>query len=102
MAVKWAVTAAGAVASGGLLAVFWAKLPPLVPLWYSRPWGEDQLARPVWLWVIPAIVVVLGMGGEVIKRLLKDAVLETLLAWAIAGAQIILTVGLARIIILVV
>lgn len=102
MAVKWAVTAASAVAGGGLLAVFWARLPPVVPVWYSRPWGEDQLAKPVWLWAIPAIVVVLGVGGEAIRRLLKDTVAETLLVWAIAGAQIILTIGLARIIMLVV
>ncbi|OGG31212.1 hypothetical protein A3A63_02565 [Candidatus Gottesmanbacteria bacterium RIFCSPLOWO2_01_FULL_46_9] len=31
----------------------WNKLPPLVPLWYSRPWGADQLAPPVWLFILP-------------------------------------------------
>lgn len=102
MALKWAVTAAGVAVSGGLLAVFWTKLPPVVPMWYSRPWGEDQLARPVFLWAIPAIVLVLGVGGEAIKGFLKDAVLKTLLAWAVVAAQIILTAGLARIIMLVV
>lgn len=29
------------------------NLPPLVPLWYSRPWGADQLASPLWLFVLP-------------------------------------------------
>lgn len=29
------------------------KLPPLVPLWYSRPWGADQLASPLWLFILP-------------------------------------------------
>lgn len=28
-------------------------LPPVVPLWYSRPWGADQLAAPVWLLLLP-------------------------------------------------
>jgi len=102
MAVKWAVTAAGAVVGWGLLAVFWVKLPPLVPLWYSRPWGEEQLANPAFLWVIPAAILVLGGGGEIVRRLVNDKVLETMLVWAVVGAQIILTVGLARIIILVV
>lgn len=31
----------------------WKKLPPMVPLWYSRPWGEDQLAHPFWLLILP-------------------------------------------------
>lgn len=31
----------------------WKFLPPAVPLWYSRPWGEDQLAHPVWLFLLP-------------------------------------------------
>lgn len=29
-------------------------LPPLVPLWYSRPWGTDQLAHPYWLLLLPS------------------------------------------------
>lgn len=33
----------------------WKSLPPAVPLWYSRPWGEDQLAHPAWLFVLPLI-----------------------------------------------
>ncbi|MEK7129737.1 MAG: hypothetical protein AAB803_01845, partial [Patescibacteria group bacterium] len=31
----------------------WKFLPPAVPLWYSRPWGEDQLAHPLWLFLLP-------------------------------------------------
>jgi hypothetical protein len=31
----------------------WSKLPPLVPLWYSRPWGADQLTHPLWLFILP-------------------------------------------------
>lgn len=36
-----------------ILAVRWSSLPPLVPLWYSRPWGIDQLAPPFWLFLLP-------------------------------------------------
>lgn len=28
-------------------------LPPAVPLWFSRPWGGDQLASPYWLTLLP-------------------------------------------------
>jgi len=31
----------------------WKHLPPSVPLWYSRPWGNDQLASPIWLFLLP-------------------------------------------------
>jgi hypothetical protein len=29
------------------------NLPPQIPLYYSRPWGEDQLARPEALFLLP-------------------------------------------------
>lgn len=35
------------------IALRWNRLPPLVPLWYSRPWGSDQLAHPYWLFILP-------------------------------------------------
>jgi len=33
----------------------WRVLPPAVPLWYSHPWGEEQLAHPAWLFLLPII-----------------------------------------------
>ena len=39
--------------SVALLLWRWRVLPPLVPLWYSRPWGADQLANPLWLFIFP-------------------------------------------------
>lgn len=38
-----------------LILVSWAKLPPQLPLFYSRPWGEPILAKPIFLWILPAI-----------------------------------------------
>lgn len=32
---------------------YWRGLPPSVPLWYSLPWGADQLASPYWLFLLP-------------------------------------------------
>jgi hypothetical protein len=31
------------------------KLPPQIPFFYSRPWGEEQLAPPVYLIFLPII-----------------------------------------------
>ncbi len=36
----------------------WNQLPPMVPLWYSKPWGDEQLAQPIWLLLLP--------GGSII------------------------------------
>ena len=35
----------------------WAKLPPWLPLYYSRPWGEGVLSSPRGLWVLPMIAL---------------------------------------------
>ena len=35
------------------ICITWSKLPPLVPLWYSRPWGVDQLAPSIFLFILP-------------------------------------------------
>lgn len=31
----------------------WKLLPPQVPLWYNKPWGNDQLTGPLWLFILP-------------------------------------------------
>lgn len=36
-----------------MVAIYWTRLPPLVPLWFSRPWGGEQLAPPQLLLVLP-------------------------------------------------
>ncbi len=41
------------VASFVLITWRFKSLPPAVPLWYSKPWGTDQLAQPFWLFLLP-------------------------------------------------
>jgi len=36
-----------------ILVLSWNKLPTEVPLWYSKPWGKDRLANPLWLFLLP-------------------------------------------------
>jgi hypothetical protein len=47
------------VLSIGILLWRWQALPPKVPLWYSRPWGTDQLAAPYWLFILPVASIAL-------------------------------------------
>lgn len=41
------------VLSFGLIAWRWHTMPPLIPLWYSKPWGSDQLANPFFIFILP-------------------------------------------------
>ncbi len=45
------------VGSLALIAWRWNKLPSAVPLWYSKPWGTEQLAHPLWLFILPLSTV---------------------------------------------
>src|SRR3989344_3726551 len=55
-----------------LLSWQWHRLPPQVPLYYSRPWGEMQLAPPWALFFLPGLsaavlVVDVFLGGRVFE-----------------------------------
>lgn len=45
------------IASLAAIGIMWRQLPPHVPLWYSQPWGDEQLASPVFLFLLPASAV---------------------------------------------
>ncbi|OGG11642.1 hypothetical protein A2Z00_01125 [Candidatus Gottesmanbacteria bacterium RBG_13_45_10] len=51
-----------------ILAILWRwhLLPPAIPLWYSRPWGIDQLAPPIWLLVLPISSIIVYLLNLVI------------------------------------
>ncbi|HBC72372.1 MAG: hypothetical protein UX91_C0001G0079 [Candidatus Amesbacteria bacterium GW2011_GWB1_47_19] len=99
---NWMVLA-GVVAAGlGIGGFFGREIPPEVPLWYSRPWGGEQLAKPVWL-ILPILLSAgVGLGIQLIAwRLKSEPVLATIiLAGGIVG-QLILGLGLLRIVLLV-
>jgi len=43
-----------------LLILFtWSFLPSQVPFFYSRPWGEEQLANPAMLFLLPGLGLVI-------------------------------------------
>lgn len=53
-------------------------LPPLVPLWYGKPWGIDRLAHPLWLMLLPGgsfIVLITNIIAE--KVLTRDMLVFT-------------------------
>ncbi len=55
-----------ALAAAGVL-VFSRRLPPEVPVFYSNPWGKDQLAPPYFL----ALPILLSFGFLVLNIFLS-------------------------------
>lgn len=37
------------------LTIFYPHLPPQIPLFYSKPWGEDQLAEKWMIFLLPVL-----------------------------------------------
>lgn len=35
--------------------ISFSKLPPVVPLWFTKPWGIERLAHPLWLFLQPIV-----------------------------------------------
>jgi hypothetical protein len=55
----------------GLILLFWKKLPPEVPLFYSRPWGKEQLASPWFLFLLPGLTLVIFLVNFAFLTLVK-------------------------------
>lgn len=58
-----------------LLLIFWNRLPPQVPFFYSRPWGEEQLGQPLFLWFFPLASLISLIVNHFLNRLLKTEIL---------------------------
>lgn len=44
---------------------YWNRLPTKVPLWFSKPWGEERLAHPALL-LVPILVSVFVYIGNIL------------------------------------
>jgi len=89
----------------GLLSffAFFSRLPPQLPLFYSRPWGEEQLVEPLFLF-LPLIVA----GGFLVlnlalARLIPDfPFLRKVFVIAASFASLLAAITVVRIIFLVI
>lgn len=49
------------LAQSSLILVSWGKLPPQIPLFYSRPWGETMLTSPLGFWILPGLLLTISI-----------------------------------------
>lgn len=91
------------VISLGLFLWKYNALPPLVPLWYGKPWGVDRLAHPLWLLFLPGgnfVIVITNIIAE--KLLTRDMLVFTqILALSTLLVSILSLVTLTKILFLV-
>lgn len=56
-----------------LLLVKFPSLPPQVPLFYSKPWGEERIPSKIWLSLIPVLsFFILAFNFFILPRFLKE------------------------------
>lgn len=78
-------------------------LPPFLPLWYSRPWGQLRLASPSALYIVPA----LSFGFLIINHYLanlfrkNNLALSQILVWSTLVIALIGLVAIYKILLLV-
>lgn len=67
----------------GLIFSYWKLLPPLVPIFYSEPWGERLLGARWVLLVLPSICIANGLLNFAIAKYLarKSAFLSSTLIY---------------------
>ncbi len=86
-----------------LLLFFVFSLPPEIPLFYSRPWGESQLAAPGLIWLLPTAVFLIGLLNLYLAVIFFAELpfLSHVLNWSNVLMSFLATVSIAKIITLV-
>ena len=72
--------------SAGLILINWKRLPPEIPLYYSRPWGEAQLAPVNLFFLFPLTGAAIIILGAVLSRTNNH---HSFLAWAIQISSLV-------------
>lgn len=86
-----------------LLAIFWRKLPPEIPLFYSLPWGEEQLGPPSLLLAFIFSGFSLGIINFILGLIFfeKYPLAAKILAYITTSVGLLLTITVFKIIFLV-
>lgn len=85
------------------LLFFVFSLPPEIPLFYSRPWGENQLASPSLIWLLPTAAFITGLLNFYLAANFFEEMpfLSHVLSWSSVLIAFLTTVSVFKIIILV-
>lgn len=88
----------------GLIIFSYAKLPPQIPLFFSRPWGEQQLVQPLLIIILPIFSLVFLIINSLIASMFldKEKFLSQILTFGAALFSLFNSIALIKIILLMV
>lgn len=83
--------------------VFYFRLQPEIPLFYSLARKAQHLVNKEWLFIFPTLAFAISISHSVILRVaaFSDRLLVKLFAWSTVGIQVVLGLALLRIIIII-
>ena len=87
-----------------ILAIAWHRLPPETPLLYSRAFGEAQLVKSYWLWLLPLMTLAVELVSIRLaaKTQSEERLWSQILSWVGAVVALMSLVTLGKIISLVI
>lgn len=87
-----------------ILGITLRVLPPLVPLYYSLPWGEEQLVRTSQLFILPFTTLLVFVINLLLILFIanKDRFITLLILWGNCFIALIGAITLFKIILLVI
>lgn len=96
-----AVAAVSWAAALLVLLVFWTRIPAQVPLFYSKPWGQEQLAAPGLLFLPVFLSAVFFIGNLILAGRLTSQFVGNALLVGGTTVVVLASVTLIRIVFLV-
>lgn len=87
-----------------IIVSIWRFLPPEIPLFYSRPWGKDQLVNYPGIIVLPIIYLVVFFANAVVTQLAtkEETLVKKMLGVASLTFGFLILISLVQIIRLII
>jgi len=87
-----------------IIILFFSFLPRQVPLLYSRPWGEEQLAHPLYLFLFPLANLIIFILNSILLSFLakKDLLTKQILTIGVLLVNLLSLITLVQIIRLII
>lgn len=82
------------------LLVFFFRIQPIVPIFYSLADPADFLASKIWLLIFPVLAFTISFGHLFLIKMLyqHQKIIPTLFAWSTVAVQVLILLELLRII----
>ena len=83
-----------------IVAAIWRALPPEIPLFYSRPWGQDQLAHYPLMTTLPAVSLIIFVTNFIVAKIAnkEEVLIKKMLAVGSLTFSFLILISLIQII----